>query len=107
MHWLWFHLGLSSGNTAWYLFPSGWGGILLVSGSILSVPFTTWRRHNCRHRRCPWIGHYGLTDPATGVTEMLCWRHHPDKHHKHMTGDRIAEIQKRRHLYLGSKPGRG
>jgi hypothetical protein len=73
VHWLWIHVGLNSGNSPWYLFPSGWGGILLVSGSILTAPYVAWKRHCCEVHRCWRLGRHG-----TAAGHTVCRRHHPD-----------------------------
>ena len=99
MHWLWVHAGLRSGNDDWYLFPSGWGGILLVSGSFLAAPVTTLKHHNCQVKRCWRIGRHEFTEPD-GIKRLLCWRHHPDVQHKQLTRERL-------HIYVGKRPGRG
>lgn len=73
MHWLWFHAGLSSGNSDWYLFPSGIGSIierlieLVVIGGIL-----LWR-HNCHEPHCPFVGRHILE--KDGHHQLYCGRH--------------------------------
>lgn len=99
-------LGIDDVSGPWYGFWSGFGSDLselALVGALLGII----RRHNCRVRWCWRIGHHKLTDPDSGAERMLCWRHHPDVHHKNLTRARIAEIQERRHLYLGRKPGKG
>lgn len=97
MHWLWFHLGLSSGNGAWYLFPSGWGSIVLpplLNGVVIAAVF--WWHHQCHVTGCYW---YARRTTAAG--ERACRRHHPDGK---VT---VADLRSRHHLYLGKQPGRG
>ena len=108
MHWLehFFGFDAGQGNGAHYLFWSGAGSDLAYL-TFLAAPFVYYRKVNCKQQGCPRIGHYEFTNPDTGVTRMLCWKHHPDVHAKRLTRERVAEIQKRRHLYLGDKPGKG
>lgn len=73
MNWLFFHLGLTSGNSPWYLFPSGVGSIierlieLAVIGGILL------RRTNCEVHGCWRIGRH-----HTAAGHHVCRVHHPD-----------------------------
>lgn len=94
------------GNGSHYLFWSGAGSDLAYL-SFLWGGVVLYRRNNCKRRWCWRLGHHPFTDPSDSVTRLLCWRHHPDVRHKNLTGSRIADIQKRRHLYFGSKPGKG
>jgi hypothetical protein len=96
-HWLYVHLGLADANSPWYLFPSGWGSILLVSGSFLTVPYITWKRHNCHEPRCWRVGRVTVDDKGT----LSCWHHHPKG--KPQRG----HVREQYHLYLGRRPGRG
>lgn len=103
MRWLWVHAGLSDPGGPWYLWWSGIGSILVVW--VASVALLWWHR-SCRAEwYCLFIGRHDFADEK-GVTHRLCWRHHPDLHGKNLTKARIAEIQRRHHLYLGSQPGR-
>jgi hypothetical protein len=65
--------GAPYGRFVPYDFVSGTGGILLVSGSILSVPYTTWRRHVCHEPWCWRLGRH----PVEGTPFASCRRHHP------------------------------
>ena len=97
MHWLWFYGGLSSGNSPWYLFPSGWGSILVPP--LLTAAPIVWvlaRKHNCHEPRCWRIGRY----PVAGTPWSACRRHHPEP-------PRRGSIRKQYHLYAGKQPGRG
>jgi hypothetical protein len=110
--WIYFHAGLNSGESPWYLF---WSGVFpalegLAALSVIGGIVAWYRRGNCKKRWCPRIGHFPFTDPADGVSRLLCWKHHPDVKHKHLHQALIDEIQERRerhHIYLGDKPGRG
>lgn len=104
LHWLWFHLGLANGNSAWYLFPSGWGGDITIVVSILTAPFILWRKHDCGVRWCPRLAHHDFPDPDTQIVHHLCRKHHPQHPGKPLTA---AQLQEKYHLYLGKKPGRG
>lgn len=95
-----------AGNGSHYLFWSGAGSDLAYL-SFLAAGLTLYRKHNCKMRWCWRIGSHEFADPTDGVTRMLCWKHHPDVKHKHLTAERIGEIQRRRHLYLGKQPGKG
>jgi hypothetical protein len=69
-------LGLDSGSGPAYLWWSGAGsdlGELALIGALLAIV----RRHNCHVRGCPRIGRHLFADQVTGVTYMLCGRHHP------------------------------
>lgn len=107
MHWLQQFFGFTAGdgNSPSYLFWSGAGGDLAYL-SFLWAGVVLYRRNNCRRRWCWRLGRHELTDPLDGVSRLLCWRHHPDVKHKHLTAGRIAEIQQRRHYYL-KRPGKG
>jgi hypothetical protein len=84
MHWLWYHAGLSSGNSPWYLFPSGWGSILLAVG-FLTTPIVLWRKHKCEVHKCWRLGRHGVE----GTRFTVCRRHLPSGHgritHEHIT----------------------
>ena len=74
LHWLWFHAGLSGGNSPWYLFPSGWGanfGELAIAAGLFGMI----RKHNCEVHRCWRLGRH-----RTAAGHMVCRRHHPDDH---------------------------
>ena len=72
-HWLWFHGGLSSGNTAWYLFPSGIGGIIERLVELVVIGGILLRRHNCHARGCPRMGHFPAVE---GGGWQYCRKHH-------------------------------
>ena len=95
---LWRIVGLDGGP--FYNFYSGLFTVLVVWAGVA-------RAHNCNARWCPRIGRHDFTNPDTGVTRRLCWRHHPEVHSRTVTTARIRDIQHRRHLYFGSKPGKG
>lgn len=95
LHWLWFHAGLSSGNSPWYLFPSGWGSNLAYLGFIWGG-IILYRKHNCKRAWCPFLGQYPFTDPKDGVTRNLCAIHHPDVLHKTLKAHHISAIHARR-----------
>lgn len=105
-HWLAGFLGLDDPSGHGYLFWSGTGSDLAYM-SFLWAGLILYRRHNCRQKWCWRIGRYGLTDPETSVTRLLCHKHHPDRPARYLSPERIADIQRRRHLYLGARPGRG
>lgn len=93
MHWLWFHGGLSSGNSDWYLFPSGWGSII-IPPLLTAVPIV-WvllRKHNCETHRCWRLGRH-----TTAAGHVVCRRHMPggapaasDVHRAHHAARRMA-----------------
>lgn len=107
-HFIAHFFGFAAGdsNQAPYLFWSGAGSDLAYV-SFLWAGVVLYRRHNCRVRWCWRIGRHEFTDPGDGVCRLLCWRHHPDVKHKDLTAGRVAEIQKRRRMYLGKQPGKG
>jgi hypothetical protein len=95
------------GNSSHYLFWSGAGSDLAYL-SFLVAGLTLYRKHNCHKTWCPRIGKFEFTDPADGVTHMLCWKHHPDVKHKTLHSGTISQItERRRRFYLGKQPGRG
>lgn len=97
MHWLWVHSGLQSGNSAWYLFPSGIGSIIIppiLTG--LTVLVGLWWHNQCHVHHC-----YRYARRTTAAGDRACRKHHPDKP---LTAE---SLRQRHHLYLGSKPGRG
>ena len=73
MHWLWFHAGLSSGNTPWYLFPSGIGSILERLVELVVIGGILLRKHNCHSRRCWRVGRFPAVE---GGGWQYCRRHH-------------------------------
>lgn len=95
-----------AGNSSHYLFWSGAGSDLAYL-SFLAAGITVYRKHNCNQQWCPRIGKHEFVNPETGVKRMLCWKHHPEVHHKYLTTEHIREIQHKRHLYFGKNPGRG
>lgn len=84
----------------WYGFWSGLAGDLAVLAAAIAIPWAYLRKHNCQVRGCFRLGRHEWTDPADGVTRNLCWKHHPDVTHQHVTRERL-------HLYLGHRPGKG
>ena len=107
-HWAQGTFGFRSGdgNNPPYLFWSGVGSDLAYL-SFLAGGIALYRRHNCAYAWCPRIGKHEFTNPDTGVKRLLCWKHHPDVHHKVLHDETIQAIQERRHLYLGKNPGKG
>ena len=108
MRWLahFFGFAAGDGNGTAYLFWSGIGSDLAYV-TVFAALLAAYRRHNCQMRHCWRLGRHEFTDPADQVSRNLCWRHHPDVKTRQLTAGRLADIQKRRHLYLGSKPGKG
>lgn len=106
--WLQYFFGFSAGdgNGSHYLFWSGAGSDLAYM-SFLAGGIALYRKHNCRMRWCWRIGHHPFTDPTDSVMRLLCWRHHPDVKHKNLTSGLVTDIQQRRHLYFGRRPGKG
>ena len=72
MHWVTHLLGLDNLSGGWYGFWSGIGG----DASVLAIPLTLWRQHNCHVARCPRLGRH----PVGGTGLIVCRRHHPDEH---------------------------
>lgn len=85
------------GNSAWYLFPSGWGSIILPPVITIAGATAVWGWHNqCEVHRCHWVARR-----KTAAGARACWRHHPDGH---LTAE---QLRANHHLYLGRRPGRG
>ena len=108
MHWLahFFGVAQGDGNSSAYLWWSGPGSDLAYL-TVFAAALGAYRRLNCQMHRCWRIGRHEFTDPANGVARNLCWKHHPDVKARQLTAGRIAEIQRRRHLYFGKQPGKG
>jgi hypothetical protein len=69
--------GLPYGTWNWYNFLSGAGsdlGEYVIAASLLGW----FRKNNCGTRWCLRFGHHPWLNPETGVTHVLCRRHHPD-----------------------------
>lgn len=94
------------GNSSHYLFWSGAGSDLAYL-TFLGGAVAVYRKHNCQRKGCPRIGRHEFTDPRDNVKRNLCWKHHPDIRARQLTAEVIADIQKRRHLYIGKQPGKG
>lgn len=92
---------------SFYNFYSGLFGVLVFATGLFWTATVNYRKANCKRQWCWRLGHHKFTDPDSGTERLLCWRHHPDVHHKNLTAGRIEEIQKQRHLYFGDKPGKG
>lgn len=114
---MWHWLGVVTGGvwrgtvpSVWYNEWSGFIGDISLIAAALAVLYHSvlnYRKGICRYRRCPRIGHYELIDPDSGVAYKMCWRHHPHVDAKTLSSDRLAQIERRLHLYLGDKPGPG
>jgi hypothetical protein len=97
-------MGWDSGTSGGYLFQSGSGATLelAVWGTLVYL----WRSSCSDRRWCLRHGRHAITDPQTGVTHKVCWRH-AHLPSKYGTG-RIKAIQAAHaSLYLGNRPGRG
>lgn len=78
-----------------YFEPYDWVSGILGLG-VLGIFLTNFRKYNCKKKWCWRIGHHEFTDPTDGVTRLLCWKHHPDVVHKHLTDEVIDLIQAKR-----------
>ena len=109
MHWLtpWWEIrrvmGWDNPNSFGYLFQSGSGATveLAVWGTVL-----WWFRGSCK---VAWSflrpGRHDITDPASGATHRLCYKHAGAR--KHLGRRYLAGLRERGHLYLGQRPGKG
>lgn len=94
-HWILHVTGIDNPAGRWGTFWSGFGadlGEFLILGGIVSW----YRARNCKTRGCWRFGHHDFTDPKDGVSRKLCWKHHPDVRHSHLTAKLISEIHERR-----------
>ena len=92
LHWL----GVDNVSGPAYAWYSGAGsdiGELAIVGALLGVL----RKHNCHVHGCWRVGRHQVE----GTPFIVCHRHRP--------GGPVtaADVRKRYHLHLGSKPGRG
>lgn len=69
--------GLSPGRWSFYGFWSGFGSDL-GEVTLLAFVLAAVRRHVCHARGCWRAGRHRWEDPSTGVSWVLCSRHHPD-----------------------------
>ena len=104
-HGLVFWTGTDYGAGAYGRFEpyDAYSGILGLSatGALVQVI----RRSNCEVRWCWRIARHDQPDPVTaGLVHHLCRRHHPGHPGRQLT---YAGLQRRLHLYLGDRPGRG
>jgi hypothetical protein len=96
-------MGWDNPNSFGYLFQSGSGStlILAVWGTVL-----WWFRGSCKVAwSCLRPGRHDVTDPVTGATHRLCYKHAGVG--RHLGRERLREIRERGHLYLGDRPGKG
>ena len=84
--------GIDTTTGPFYAFWSGAGSDLAYLGIIWALV----RKANCHERRCLRIGHL----PVEGTAYKVCRHHHPEPPQR-------GDIQRRYHLYLGDRPGKG
>jgi hypothetical protein len=84
--WLLHWLGLDNASGPVYLFWSGFFGDV----TILSIPVTLLRKHNCEVKGCVRLGLHHWNDPATNQDHHLCRTHHPLGH---LTAAGVCESQ--------------
>ena len=90
------YLGTDNANGSWYLFWSGFFGVLVFALGMAASVWAQLRKSNCHEPRCWRLGRF----PVAGTAWHACRRHHPEPPSK-------GGIRKQYHLYLGDKPGRG
>ncbi len=93
------------GHFVWYDFHSGIGSNLQLIAAILIAPLILYRKHNCGQRWCWRIGRHELKDPVTGLSHMLCRRHHPDHPGKPVSAEHVMRIH--RQVHPGGQGGPG
>lgn len=81
--------GIDTQQSYWYDF---WSGIA-TQATLMFAGIGLYRKHNCRSRWCPRLGHYALKDGE--LVLKLCWKHHPDVPRKHLRPKHIYEIWNR------------
>jgi hypothetical protein len=89
-------LGTDNANGPWYLFWSGFFGVLVFALGQLAAVWVQLRRHNCHEPRCWRVARL----PVGGTGWSACRRHHPAPPER-------GSIREQYHLYLGEGPGRG
>jgi hypothetical protein len=92
--WLLHVLGLDNASGPLYLFPSGWGSIL-IPPLLTAVPIV-WvllRRHNCHTRGCLRIGRHKVP----GTEFICCARHTPGGAPTHEDVIKAHHAARRRH----------
>ena len=86
--------GIGYGKWNFYGFWSGFGSDL-GEITIITALLAVYRKHNCHVRGCPRIGRHEFTDSATGVTYLLCRRHHPGTPDKGLRPEHVDLIAAR------------
>ena len=76
MHWLWFYMGLTNGNSWTYLLWSGIVGDAFIGGFL----YRNIKGRNCHEHRCWRIGHPIIG--SDGSTLLICRKHHPQIDHR-------------------------
>lgn len=71
--WLAHWLGLDDATGGVYLWWSGFFGDL----TILAIPVSLLRKHNCETHWCLRVGRHQWVDPTTHQDHKLCRKHHP------------------------------
>jgi hypothetical protein len=75
-HWLGYWTGVANEGGKGYGFFSGIGSVILVGGSVFSVPLVFWLKHNCHSHRCMRMGRHQVP----GTSYLICSHHHKELH---------------------------
>lgn len=94
-HWTGSDYGYPYGKFEPYDLYSG-----LLGLGVAGVFFAVYRKHNCHVRWCLRISHHEFRDPSSGLTYMLCRRHHPDH-----PGRKPLTVARLERLHLLKHPG--
>jgi hypothetical protein len=92
VHWTGSDYGEPYGHFEPYDFLSGIAGL-----SLLGLLLNQLRKWNCGTRWCWRIGRHNFTDPTTGITHVLCRKHHPHHPGKPVTLEHINSIHLNAH----------
>lgn len=96
-HWFFHVTGIDTQTSYFYDAVSGAVPCLALL-ALIAGAIGAFRHWNCHATWWCWRhAKHVLTDPETGESHALCWRHHPGQRHKHWKPHHIEDVW-RRHL---------